>query len=581
MHPSSPKHLGSNQGQDAPGHLRRFPRSTRGRGRPWFALLSAATAFFLLTVSVAVHHSLDRSSTAISIPPRMETKAAQVNARRAQAATTSTAPSTSTPTTASGNESAQFLSSSADDALDAGIYRVWGPATDADTLQYMAGGQIVLDWSKWETARNRFDWSELDTKLRYYAERGKSVTVQFNSAGSTSKPRWIFDYVQNCGSIFYGIVGSQVIPKYWSLTYLAIMQEAISALANHLRDSPYRSTVLGVRASPNMIGTELWRIPSSSSCASSWSVALGKQYYEKVMRQYHNTLLGANIRPILRANLFTQINTDPALRSELLGPDKSWIFGTASSPDPDLPGREALDEFAMTWVRTGRTKAYWEQSAHSMTSGNPVSWNYWHDLLELHKGVSFAARYTADLREAADGDANDAEYRASFDFFNRYAGHHLSPKLSPGAWIAFRGGRRQPTGNYGWFLTQVDPGSTVALDSASGRSMIGPTDQRFGRHARRTDIESGRNHFTLRLDPTFKDTVIGRIVHIKVTYLDVGAGSWTLRWGTGATDAVAVPKTGTGRWRVTVVDVPASSIGDIMLKTGTSDTTFHMVEVAR
>jgi hypothetical protein len=307
-----------------------------------------------------------------------------------------------------------------------------------------------------------------------------------------------------------------------------------------------------------------------------------------VMRQYHSTLLQANIRPILRANLFTGINTDPAIRTELLGPDKSWIFNTASSPDPGGSG-QAADEFALEWVRTGKTKAYWEQSAHSITSGNPISWNYWHDLLELHKGVSYVARYASDLREATDGDSNDAEYRASFDFVNRYAGYHTSPAISPGAWVAFRGGSRRPTGNYGWFITQVNPDSTtLALDSNSGTSMIGPANQRFGRHARRTDIATGKTEFFLRLDPTFKTSISGHTVQIKVTYLDSGSGSWTLRWGAGSADAKVILKTNDGRWRVTVVDVPGSSFraalsnaSDIVLKAGKSDTTFHMVEVAR
>jgi hypothetical protein len=404
-----------------------------------------------------------------------------------------------------------------------------------------------------------------------------------------SKPAWIYDYISKCGSVSFGVVGAQDIPKYWTSTYLAIMQEAISALANHLHNSPYKSVVLGVRAAPNLIGTELWRVPAGSPCANSWSVTIGKQYYEQVMRQYHSTLLAAGIRPILRAVLFTEINPDPAIRTQLLGPDKSWIFATASSPDPDLPGREALDEFALQWVRTGRTSAYWEQSAHSKTSGNPVSWNYWHDLLELHKGVSYVARYASDLREAQDGDSNDAEYRASFEFVDKYAGHHTQSASSPGAWIAFRAGVRQPTGNYGWFMTQLDPaGTTVALDSNQGQSMIGPAEQRYGRYARRTDIATGKASFFLKLDPTFKQSIACGSARINITYLDTGMGSWAARWAAGAADVRVVNKTNSGRWRVATIDVSGASFAgalengsDLLLQARTGDTTFHMVEVSR
>ena len=135
----------------------------------------------------------------------------------------------------------------------AGIYQTWGNDSGA-TASYVRGGQITLDWATIEPQRKTFNWSSLDSELKYYASIGKVATVQVNS---TTKPAWLWNVVARCGS-----VQGQAAPQYWDPAYMTVQTELVSALAAHLKSSPYASTVALVRSAPNAIGTELTDLPS-------------------------------------------------------------------------------------------------------------------------------------------------------------------------------------------------------------------------------------------------------------------------------------------------------------------------------
>jgi len=113
----------------------------------------------------------------------------------------------------------------------AGIYQVWGNDSGA-TAPYVRGGQITLDWATIEPQRNTFNWSSLDSELKYYASIGKVATVQVNS---TTKPAWLWNVVARCGT-----VQKQAVPQYWDPVYMTVQTELVSALAAHLKASPLR-----------------------------------------------------------------------------------------------------------------------------------------------------------------------------------------------------------------------------------------------------------------------------------------------------------------------------------------------------
>jgi len=456
-------------------------------------------------------------------------------------------------------------------------------------MDYVRGGQVVLDWATIEPSRGVFNFSSATSQIANYVNGGKPLVLQINSS---TKPSWIY----NQGSIVQ--VGTYTrgsttwdIPYYWNPLYLTLMQEMLEAVAQYVRTSPYRNSILGMRATPNLIGNEPYSLNDSgvtitnTSVANTWTDAIGTQVYENVMRLYNQVLL-PDIQPILRSVLFANYNTDPALRTELLGVNKGWAFGTNANPDSNLP---IIDNFFYDQVRSGITRGFYE--SQSTSSSHALSWSYWRQLLDLSRGVYYIATYSDELVSALPGQPEQPEYRAIFDTTNFYAGYQATPATTPGAFIAFRSGTKSTDINYMNFMSLHDSNgtiggenATVALDSNGGVSIIGPASQRFGRFARRTDIASGKATFYLRADATFKSSLSGTVT-VRVTYLDVGTNQWTLSWQGGS---LSTTKQNSGQWKQKSISVPASGLSgslaassDLLLSSSGSDTTFHMVEILR
>jgi hypothetical protein len=463
----------------------------------------------------------------------------------------------------------------------AGIYLVWGTDSLA-TQAYVRGGQITVEWPQIEPSRGRFDWRSLDSELAWYHGIGRQATVQVNS--TTAKPSWIWNVVANCG-----LVHGQAAPQYWDPAYMTVQNELVSALAAHLKASPYAGNVALVRAAPNAIGTELTDMPSGYTCRATpgghkvstlWSTTIRNQYYYDVMNLYRQKLLPA-VQVALRAQLWTQWpQNSPA---SWLTTGGAMIMGTAADVDPN-PVRDAFDLYAYQHVRMGTGNGYWEPIDHGGKK-NLVSWNWWRILMELDKGVRSIGVYGDVLAKGA----TDPEYRAAFDFANRYAGHQWDPPHSPGAWVALRQGSGRMAGNFTWFMTQLNPdGTSTALDSNAGAAMIGPAGQRFGRYARRIAGGTTRSGMSFALAPGFRTGLGGAQTTLRVTYLDSGSGRFTVRWGTAASQAATVAKSGSGAWKTATFGVPGGAYAgklaggaDVAVsETGTDATAFAMVEVS-
>ncbi len=457
-----------------------------------------------------------------------------------------------------------------------GIYQVWGNISDVASLPYVTGGQVMVQWKDVETARGRFDWSSLGSQLAAYQKIGKPATVQVNA---DTKPAWLWNYIAYCGT-----TQGQQIPQYWDPLYLTIQNEMISSLASYLKGSGYAGTVALVRGNANAIGTELTLVPSGYSCRKAtnghiysvaWSKTLMFAYYQDVMGLYR-TNLAPSIHYALRAQTFTTSTAPLAW----LGTNDAWLMGTGSNIDPN-PTRDIFDALSEDWARPAKTEAYWEPFQHTNVS-NVVSWNYWRLLLELQKGVSYIAVYGSDIR-----NGSNPEFRAAFDFADRYAGDNASPARSPGAWVALKQGSGRMAGNFGWFMTQVDPeGTSTPVDSNNGSNMIGPATQRYGRFARRIDSGTTRDMMEFRLDPAFKATLGTSSCDVGVTYYDHGTAQFRIRWGTGASDGATVTKTATDRWKRFDAQVPCSTFtagltntSDITVAAINNSSTFHMVQV--
>lgn len=100
--------------------------------------------------------------------------------------------------------------------------------------------------------------------------------------------------------------------------------------------------------------------------------------------------------------------------------------------------------------------------------------------------------------------------------------------------MALRPGTGAMAGNFGWFITQLNPETTsTALDSNSGDSMIGNPTQRYGRFARRIDGGTPKDTMAFQLDPIFRSGIAPPTgqVDLRVTYLDRGLGQFRLTYG--------------------------------------------------
>lgn len=487
-----------------------------------------------------------------------------------------------------------------------GIYYIWGNNRDVfDMTDYVKAGQVVIEWDELQASRGNFNWVDVDDRITNYTNRGMPVVIQINSS---NKPNWIYGVssgvLHKCGT-YNTSRFSWDIPHYWGsgkALFMTLMEELLDGIADHMSHAPYKNKILGIRAAPNLIGTEQYDIhPNPSfgtvnmthpSCdyESSWTIATSKKVYEDVIKLYNPIFLPAGIKPILRSVLFASINTSESLRTELLGMDKAYVFGTNGTPDASLA---AVDKFFHDYCVSGVTRGFYEALRENTIYDHPLSWAYWRQLLELGRGISYVATYAADLQGALPGKPYQSEYRAAFDFTNKYAGTQHLPAQAPGAFIAFR--PKYHSGdqysNYDSLITLRNAdgslggdNSTVGIGSDDGANIIGPTNQRFGRFARRTDVSSGKNTFYLRLSSAFVSSLSGS-VNVAVTYLNTGTSSWQLKWTGGLR---TFTKNNGGRWTTQTVSVPVSGLkGDLsagshlhLVAVG-GDTTFHMVEVER
>src|SRR5262245_12958065 len=226
-------------------------------------------------------------------------------------------------------------------------------------------------------------------------------------------------------------------------------------------------------------------------------------------------------------------------------------------------------------------------------------WNmYWTQLWDLHEGQDMHMQLATDL--------DDARLQAACEFYTRYAGYK-DPRDSVGVWVALhdgldasdttrfpenaefgaatRGnaaryaaiakrfapfGARQndpaaggdtswsalndvgwqiQAGNYEMWLSQWDPAGTSA-----GLWRQGPTDQMYGRFARRFDGASGRSVMYFDIDDRFffGSPLNGSYpVTVRVIYLDTGTGRWALTYDAqgGLLKSIEVTKTNSQTWK--------------------------------
>jgi len=430
-----------------------------------------------------------------------------------------------------------------------GLYAIWAPRGRFDDLDFVTGGQICLQWQNVQPAPDRYDFAALDAALAWYHEANRPTTVQVNG---NRKPEWLYDRVpRHPERLSHQITGSKGSLQYWHPAHEQAYLAFVEAYGKHVRQSPYRSAVLGIRLNFNALGTEhmhvkprdrdrgQWVCPPGVEPGPTWTRAIMEAYKQKVVRAFRRAF-APDVLVLVRNNIVLDASTDPAVM-KAIERGELGLFHTSSEVEPRAPSTEKRYRAFLTYGRQGQTAVYAESWAdakgrHGGTTDprwcSPCQWNYWRLLVDLHCGVSCIGVYGSDLARASD-----REFRSAFEFAAAHVGYHASPSVAPGAWVALREGRFLK-GDY-TFLMQRLPG-----DGSRAVQNAGPDGQRFGAWAR--VLEAGRT-MRFAIDPAFVRSLAAGTAVVEVVYLDKGSGAFLVCLGGGRT--VSTPLRDTGRWQ--------------------------------
>ena len=459
-----------------------------------------------------------------------------------------------------------------------GLYAIWARPEISDALPFIKGDQVRLQWSEVETAPGRYDFSTLRAQLERVAKLGRSTTVQLNA---NRHPEFLFRMVPwYKGALKRG--ETDKLLQYWHPAYIEDYTKLIAAFAREVKSSPYRDRVVGVRLNYNAIGTEFmivrpeeqpadqWIAPAGVTPAPAWTEEIAGEYRRAIVDTFLRNF-NPEIRVLLRSGIALYPHPDPETMKRI-GTGNTGVFTTGSEMEPRAPMFEERAQLLyLAFCRTGKAVCYAESMADATGKHGPLQdarwcgpeqYNYWRLLSDLNLGISRIAIYGADLAHAGE-----PEYRAAFDFADRYAGYQASPSAAPGAWVALREGHLLK-GDYTFLMRRL-PGVEMKAEEK-----IGPAGQRFGAWARA--LRAG-DRAKFELDAEFARSLEGKPAVVRLIYLDRGPGAFAVN---ASGRKLEEKMAGSGRWQTAEFKLDRARLCEITVE-GNSDLTLHMIEVSR
>jgi hypothetical protein len=464
-----------------------------------------------------------------------------------------------------------------------GLYAIWTKPGATDSLRFLKGGQVVLQWEQVEREEGHYDFSRLHDQLEMIAKLDRVTTVQLNA---NRWPSFLFSRVPYTKEMLGKEQDRRGTVQYWHPAYVKAYTALIAEFARQVKASPHRARLIGVRFNYNAIGTEYMAVPEEWRDPAKWTapagVALGPAWSEEVAFQYRKTIVDTFLRDFSpEVRVFLRSGgpgfTPDQYAVDLAASGKLGFFTTAASMEPSPNIVERYEKIYLPYCRTGKTVCYAESVSDSdgkYGAGkirhwcSSEQWNYWRLLADLHFGFSMIGVYGADLARSSN-----LEYLAAFEFAARYAGFHASPAAAPGAWVAMREGSRVNKGDYAFLMRRL-PGETRPEEK------IGPDDQRFGAWARTVP---GGAQAKFALDEAFARSMDGKNAKLRVVFLDRGVGSFTVR-ASGREFRGALGDT--GRWKTAEFEIgsarfAADEAGAHVAIGSEGGVTLHMIEVMR
>jgi chitodextrinase len=486
---------------------------------------------------------------------------------------------------------AAFTNVSAQKGLhpDRGVAMIWyGGQNNLDSRDgIVTVGQIFFMWRSFESTKDNYDFESLNRQLEDIHNKGMKTTIQVNG---NKHPDYIFQIVpyldgvalptqkNHTPEIGYGP------PMYWHPTYKQRYKKMIDTLAYHVKNSPWKDAVLGIRHSFNAVGTEHHHIPPEYREKAAWTFEAGVTedgdfpWSSEIADTYKKWTIDMYVdafNPPENINVFIRANAvSGGLLNErqlkLVEKGDLWIFHTSSEPQP-RGGKISQYQVFVDYVKTGKTYAFMESWAKARSEPGDDSWiktekpitveqcNYWTLLVDLHCGATWPAMRIEDIDKPA--------FREQFEFAAKYAGYAAAPKESPGAWIAFREGDNM-AGDYTFFMTRAAGDKSQPLYNVD--------DAPEGLWARR--VAAG-DSMELEMDPEFANSLYNnRDVKLSITYKDVGTGDFEIEaFGKNFNRSL----TRTGQWLTFTEKIIVDEIADMRISAGNSPLTLHKVEVER
>lgn len=471
---------------------------------------------------------------------------------------------------------------------DRGVAMIWydGQENLNDRDGLVTVGQIFYMWRWFEPTEGDYQFDDLDRQLKELSEKGMKATIQING---NVHPDYLFQIVpyldsvalpsqyDHTDSIGYGP------PMYWHETYKEKYSNLMYALADHLRESPYKDVILAVRQSYNAVGTEHHNIPGKYRKKSdAWHREEGVKwggpwpYTDKTGKDYKRWAINMYIDAFNAPEDFPIFVRASAISNGLLSEKQLslvekgdlWLFHTSTEPQPRWFKDDQYKVFveycktgktyafmeSWSWAKTNDEKWKWEKTNHPITK---EQFNYWALLCDLHCGATFPAMRPQDI--------DIADYRDDYEFASKYAGYLMEPEKAPGAWIAFREGD-QLTGDYTYLLERATTDKSTPLYNVDG--------SKYGLWARL--IKAGET-MELTVSGTFLQSMPSKAT-IKIWYKDEKENKIHLN---ALGQANTVNTTGHGDWKIAVVNITdPNSVSQVRVKTE-KDMIVHMVMIEK
>lgn len=473
---------------------------------------------------------------------------------------------------------------------DRGLALIWYGSqenlTHRDSI--VTAGQIMFMWRDFEPKKGKYAFNELDEELRKISEKGLKTTIQING---NRHPDYLFKIVpyldgialpgQKDHTIGYGPV------MYWNENYKIRYTALVRALAAHLKNSPYKGTILGIRQSYCAVGTEHHYIPPEYRDSSKWTIErkarwggaennwtpeTGDIYKEWALDLFVDEFVSnAGLNMFMRASAVSEgIAKERHLK--MVNSGKLWLFHTSTEPQPRNESKNRQYQVFSDYCKTGKTYGFMESWSKANTNSGKWKWtktdhpitkeqfNYWTLLCDLHCGATFPAMRPEDL--------DRPEFKEDYVFTRKYAGYTHAPAKSPGAWIAFREGDFLK-GDYSFLIERNPNDNSIPVYNID--------NTKYGLWSRKY---LANETCRIKIDRDFLMSLGGNpYVTIKIRYKDDNKGTMRVR---AFTKFINFEKEGTGEWKLAEIPMkiiaPVALIDIISLE---DSLTLHMVEIVR